>query len=179
MSTEKQGLICEECGKGPFKSLAGVAGHLKLAHGLNPGKLLSSRKAEQFVGDLEEFAERVENLEAVVSEVQGIVTKGAELVEELSKKLPERLDKVLAAHRERFDSALAANRGVVEKGLALLREQRAKELKPLLQDFDVLRRMYQSLDENLEKLVMGKPEAVREQYEGRIWHRSKGGESSG
>jgi len=129
MSSEKKGVLCEECGQGPFKSMAGLAGHLQFQHGLKPGKGLAGVTAEQLVKGQEDLAERVGNLEAVVSEVEAIVSKAGELVERMAKQVPERLDKVLAAHRERF-----------EKALSVLREDQAKQVKQVLEQVELLRR---------------------------------------
>lgn len=151
MPTEKKAIMCEVCGAGPFRSHAGLAGHLHLVHSMKPGKALGGVQAEQLVEGQEELARRMGKLEAVVSEVEGIVSQAGKLVEAMSKQLPERLDKTLAAHRERQE----------------------KQLKPLLEEVALIRRMYQSLDDSIEKLVLKGPEAVRERYTGRIGHGHK------
>lgn len=128
MSASKP-ITCEVCQQGPFRSQAGLAGHLQFAHSLKPGKGLVGVQAEQLVKGQEDLAERVGNLEAVVSEVEAIVSKAGEVVERVAKQLPERLDKVLGAHRERF-----------EKALSVLREDQAKQVKQVLEQVELLRR---------------------------------------
>ena len=145
MTASKQ-LVCEVCNAGPFKNLAGLAGHLQFQHQVKPGKGLVGVEAEQLVKGQEDLAERVGNLEAVVAEVEGIVSEARELVERMAKQLAERIDRLLAAHREGQE----------------------KQLKPLVEEVALIRRMYQSLDDSLEKLVLKGPEAVRKRYEGRI-----------